>query len=43
VEIGAAIVYKRIQDVRLVWEMATAHLEWDMDTTTYNAVVQAWR
>ena len=41
VEMGAAIVYKRIQDARLVLEMATAHLAWDMDTITYTAVVQA--
>jgi hypothetical protein len=41
VEMGAAIVYKRIQDVRLVSEMATAHLKWDMDTITYIAAVSA--
>jgi pentatricopeptide repeat protein len=41
VEMVATIVCKWVQDVRLVLEMAIAHLE--VDTITYNAVVQAWR
>ena len=32
-----------LRDVRLVLEMATAHVEWEMDTITYNAAVQAWK
>jgi hypothetical protein len=41
VEMRAAIVYMRIQDVRLVVMMATAHMKWDMDTITYHAAVSA--
>ena len=41
VEMRFAIVYMRIQDVRLVVKMATAHILWDMDTITYHAAVIA--